>query len=62
MVVYPKNGNDELRFLFPHCSESPRARSRARTDLGLDGHGIPSGIDVTFRGIPPGNEQTWDLF
>ena len=29
-------------------------------DLGLDGHGIPSGINVTFRGIPPGNEWTWD--
>ena len=29
-------------------------------DLGSDGHGIPSGIDVTFRGIPPGNERTWD--
>ena len=30
------------------------------TGLGSDGHGIPSGIDVTFRGIPPGNERTWD--
>ncbi len=27
-----------------------------RTDMGLDGHGIPSGINVTFRGIPPGND------
>jgi hypothetical protein len=26
------------------------------TDMGSDGHGIPSGIDVTFRGIPPGND------
>jgi hypothetical protein len=23
--------------------------------MGSDGHGIPSGINVTFRGIPPGN-------
>jgi hypothetical protein len=28
--------------------------------LGTNGHGIPSGIDVTFHGIPPGNERTWD--
>ncbi len=27
--------------------------------MGSDGHGIPSGIDVTFRGIP---EQPWDPF
>ncbi len=26
------------------------------TDMGSDGHGIPSGIDVTFCGIPPGND------
>ncbi len=31
-------------------------------DLGSDGHGIPSGINVTFRGIPPGNKRTWDPF
>ena len=33
-----------------------------RTDMGSDGHGIPSGINVTFRGIPPGNDRTWNLF
>ncbi len=26
------------------------------SDMGSDGHGIPSGIDVTFRGIP---ERSW---
>jgi hypothetical protein len=31
-----------------------------RTDMGSDGHGIPSRIAVTFRMIPPGNKQTWD--
>jgi hypothetical protein len=24
--------------------------------MGSDGHEIPSGIDVTFRGIPTGND------
>jgi hypothetical protein len=28
--------------------------------MGLSGHGIPSGIAVTFRMIPPGNKRTWD--
>ena len=27
--------------------------------MGLDGHGIPSGINVTLRGIP---ERPWDPF
>jgi hypothetical protein len=27
--------------------------------MGSDGHGIPSGINVTFRGIP---ERPWDPF
>ncbi len=31
-------------------------RTWDRTDMGSDGHGIPSGIDMTFRGIPPGND------
>ena len=31
-------------------------RTWDRMDMGLDGHGIPSGIDVTFRGIP---ERSW---
>ncbi len=31
-------------------------RTWGRTDMGSDGHGIPSGIDVTFQGIPPGND------
>ncbi len=31
-------------------------RTWDQTDMGSDGHGIPSGIDVTFRGIPPGND------
>ena len=30
-------------------------RTWDRTDMGSDGHGIPSGIDVNFLGIPPGN-------
>jgi hypothetical protein len=35
-------------------------RTWDRTDMGSDGHGIPSRIAVTFRMIPPGNERTWD--
>ncbi len=35
-------------------------RTWDRTDMGLDGHGIPSRIAMTFRMIPPGNERTWD--
>jgi hypothetical protein len=35
-------------------------RTWDRTDMGSDGHGIPSRIAVTFYMIPPGNEQTWD--
>ncbi len=31
-------------------------RTWDRTDMGSDGHGIPSGIDVTFLGIPTGND------
>jgi hypothetical protein len=31
-------------------------RTWDRTDMGSDGHGIPSGIDVNFLGIPPGND------
>ncbi len=37
-------------------------RTWDRMDMGLDGHGIPSRIAVTFRMIPPGNKQTWDPF
>jgi hypothetical protein len=31
-------------------------RTWDRTDMGSDGNGIPSGIDVTFRGNPTGND------
>ncbi len=34
-------------------------RTWDRTDMGLDGHGIPSRIAVTFRMILPGNERTF---
>jgi len=40
------------------CPDGIR-RTWDRTDMGLDGHGIPSRIAVTFRMIPPGNEWTF---
>jgi hypothetical protein len=40
------------------CPDGIR-RTWDRTDMGLDGHGIPSRIAVTFRMIPPGNERTF---
>ncbi len=36
-------------------------RTWDRTDLGSDGHGIPYGIDVTFRGIPSGRGCTQEF-
>ncbi len=47
--------------LVPSCPDGI-GRTWDRTGLGSDGHGIPSGIGVTFCGIPPRNERTWDPF